>query len=125
MSFEFVEDDRGFVWLKLIGKSSVEDYVGLLQELERMSVEKGQNLFLVNNELVAQDQFLSAKEVRHLTDLLSSMKPFPGVRIAVIANSELAFGMSRMFQSFSGTASSFGVFKHETEALGWLFSQLA
>jgi hypothetical protein len=65
-------------------------------------------------------QLPSSDDVRSLATFARSKAPVESARMAIIASSDLAFGVSMMFKGFVGYGERLVVVRDETEAMDWL-----
>ena len=65
-------------------------------------------------------QLPSSEDIRSLAALARSKAPFDSARMAIIATSDLAFGVSMMFKAFVGYGERLVVVRDEREAMDWL-----
>lgn len=61
-----------------------------------------------------------SSEIRVLAHLARDMAPAPEARMAIVASSDLAFGVSMMFKGLVGFGDRLIVVRDEAEALAWL-----
>ena len=71
-------------------------------------------------DLRAVTQLPSSEEIRSLAAFARSNAPVDSVRMAIIAPTDLAFGVSMMFKAFVGYGERLEVVRDETEAMDWL-----
>jgi hypothetical protein len=62
----------------------------------------------------------TAEDIRSLAALARSKAPLPDARMAIIASSDLAFGVSMMFKAFVGYGERLLVVRDEREAMAWV-----
>ena len=80
---------------------------------------------LIDMTGVTEIEFISTKRVAFLADLSASMDP-PALtsKLAIIATTDLHFGLARMYETYRGTAKqgtkAVRVFRDRGEALQWL-----
>jgi len=80
---------------------------------------------LIDMTGVTEIEFLSTKRVAFLADLSASMDP-PALtsKLAIIATTDLHFGLARMYETYRETArqgtKAVRVFRNRNEALQWL-----
>ena len=65
-------------------------------------------------------QLPSSEDVRSLAAFARSKAPVPDARMAIIAPSDLAFGVSMMFKAFVGYGERLLVVRDEQEAMAWV-----
>src|ERR1044072_8791783 len=65
-------------------------------------------------------QLPSSDDIRSLASFARTKAPVETARMAIIASSDLAFGVSMMFKAFVGYGERLLVVRDETEALDWL-----
>jgi hypothetical protein len=65
-------------------------------------------------------QLPSSEEIRSLATFARTRAPVETARMAIIASSDLAFGVSMMFKGFVGYGERLLVVRDEQEALDWL-----
>jgi hypothetical protein len=65
-------------------------------------------------------QLPSSDDVRSLAAFARSKAPVPDARMAIIASSDLAFGVSMMFKAFVGYGERLLVVRDEREAMAWV-----
>jgi hypothetical protein len=119
ISYE-IDRERGLIWTRCIGVSTLEEVLAHFGELRSQpNLPEGMDVLLDLSEMTnapERDQLRSvAGEVKDLT---------PKLRwgaIAIVAPTDLLFGMSRMFGIFSeGHFADTGVFRTIGEAERWL-----
>jgi hypothetical protein len=71
-------------------------------------------------DLRAVTQLPSSPDVRSLATFARLKAPVDGARMAIIAPTDLAFGVSMMFKAFVGYGDRLLVVRDEAEALAWL-----
>lgn len=59
-------------------------------------------------------------EVRSLATMARDLAPAPGARLAIIAPSDLGFGVAMMFAGFAGLSDRLLVARDEAEAVRWV-----
>ena len=62
----------------------------------------------------------SSAEIRSMAAMSLDWRPDPAARIAVIAASDVTYGVSMMFGGYAGYRDQLAVFRDEAEALAWL-----
>ena len=67
-------------------------------------------------------QLPSSDEIRSLATFARTKAPVETARMAIIASSDLAFGVSMMFKGFVGYGERLIVVRDESEAMAWLQS---
>ena len=67
-------------------------------------------------------QLPSSDDIRSLAAFARTKAPVETARMAIIASSDLAFGVSMMFKAFVGYGERLLVVRDETEAMDWLTS---
>jgi hypothetical protein len=67
-------------------------------------------------------QLPSSDDIRSLAAFARSRAPVETARMAIIASSDLAFGVSMMFKAFVGYGERLVVVRDEAEAVDWLKS---
>ena len=67
-------------------------------------------------------QLPSSEDIRSLATFARSRAPLETARMAIIASSDLAFGVSMMFKAFVGYGERLVVVRDEKEAKDWLTS---
>jgi len=65
-------------------------------------------------------QLPSSDDIRSLAAFARTKAPVESARMAIIASSDLAFGVSMMFKGFVGYGERLLVVRDETEAMDWL-----
>jgi hypothetical protein len=65
-------------------------------------------------------QLPSSDDIRSLATFARSKAPVETARMAIIASSDLAFGVSMMFKAFVGYGERLVVVRDENEAMDWL-----
>ena len=65
-------------------------------------------------------QLPSSDDIRSLATFARTKAPMDTARMAIIASSDLAFGVSMMFKGFVGYGERLIVVRDETEAMLWL-----
>jgi hypothetical protein len=65
-------------------------------------------------------QLPSSDDIRSLAAFARSKAPVETARMAIIASSDLAFGVSMMFKAFVGYGERLVVVRDEKEAMDWL-----
>lgn len=70
-------------------------------------------------------QLPSSEDIRSLALFARSRAPDDTARMAILASSDLAFGVSMMFKAFVGYGSRLIVVRDEDEAFGWLAGGLS
>ena len=69
-------------------------------------------------------QLPSSEDIRSLAAFARTKAPLETARMAIIASSDLAFGVSMMFKAFVGYGERLIVFRDEGEAMDWLLKGL-
>lgn len=67
-------------------------------------------------------QLPSSDDIRALATFARTKAPVEKARMAIIASSDLTFGVSMMFKGFVGFGERLVVVRDETEAMAWLNS---
>ncbi len=62
----------------------------------------------------------SSEDVRSLATFVRTIAPVEVARMAILASSDLAFGVSMMFKAFVGYGERLIVVREENEAMAWL-----
>jgi hypothetical protein len=65
-------------------------------------------------------QLPSSDDIRSMATLARTKAPIDSARMAIIASSDLAFGVSMMFKGFVGFGERLIVVRDEAEAMEWL-----
>src|SRR3954468_14691850 len=65
-------------------------------------------------------QLPSTDELRQLATFSRANAPDPSARMALLASSDLAFGVSMMFKAYAGYGERLAVVRDEAEAMAWL-----
>jgi hypothetical protein len=65
-------------------------------------------------------QLPSSEDIRTLASFARNKAPVQTARMAIIASSDLAFGVSMMFKAFVGYGERLLVVRNEDEAMNWL-----
>ena len=65
-------------------------------------------------------QLPSSDDIRSLAAFARTKAPVETARMAIIASSDLAFGVSMMFKAFVGYGERLIVVRDEAEAMNWL-----
>jgi hypothetical protein len=71
-------------------------------------------------DLREETQLPSSDDIRSLAAFARTKAPVESARMAIIASSDLAFGVSMMFKAFVGYGERLLVVRDETEAMNWL-----
>ena len=71
-------------------------------------------------DLRAVTQLPSSEDIRSLAAFARTRAPVETARMAIIAPSDLAFGVSMMFKAFVGYGERLIVVRDEKEAMDWL-----
>lgn len=71
-------------------------------------------------DLRAVTQLPSSEDIRSLAAFARTKAPVETARMAIIAPSDLAFGVSMMFKAFVGYGERLIVVRDEAEAMDWL-----
>ena len=112
-----IDRERHFVLTRGVGTLTDEDVLGHQRELRaEAGFESDMNQLI---DLSQTERFeLAAGTLRQIV----AMNPFgKGSRRALVSPSDLAFGMSRMFEAFSdGSEQEVRVFRDMAEAREWL-----
>lgn len=65
-------------------------------------------------------QLPSSEDIRSLAALARAKAPVDAARMAILASSDLAFGVGMMFKAFVGFGERLIVVRDEAEAMAWL-----
>ncbi len=117
MSIETEIDDRGFVVVKPVGKNSVEDYVEAFRALRRDKTSREINKVLFDTTGI--EVSLSNKDIANLTGMVSGGHDPSKRKVAVLVQSSLKYGLTRMFMSLADEE-SFQIFSGIDDAAVWL-----
>jgi hypothetical protein len=113
--------EQGVVVVELRGRI---DDAELLEATDRLIADAdrlpGLNELVDARELEVND--LSSAALRKVADRFAAgPRPDEGVRVALVAGSDVAYGLGRMYQALrDGSAAEFRVFRELPEARGWL-----
>jgi hypothetical protein len=73
-------------------------------------------------DLRAVSQLPSSEDIRSLAVFARTKAPVETARMAILASSDLAFGVSMMFKAFVGYGERLIVVREESEAMSWLMN---
>jgi hypothetical protein len=73
-------------------------------------------------DLRAVTELPTSAEIRQLAALSRTKAPDTPARMAIVASSDLAFGVSMMFKAFVGFGDRLLIVRDEKEALDWLIA---
>src|SRR5262245_30094503 len=119
-----VDHDQRLVVATPHGVLTDEDVFGYQQEVWSRADVKGYGE-LIDMTGVSQIEFVSTRRIAFLADLSASMDP-PALtsKLAIIAITDLHFGLGRMYETYRETAKqgtkTVRVFRNRSDALQWL-----
>jgi predicted phage-related endonuclease len=119
-----IDHDQRLVIATPHGKLTDADIFGYQQEVWSRLEVRGYNE-LIDMAGVSEIEFISTKRVAFLADLSASMDP-PALasKLAIIATTDLHFGLARMYETYRETAKqgtkAVRVFRNRSEAARWL-----
>ena len=119
-----IDHDQRLVIAKPQGVLTDADVFGYQQEVWSRPEVRGYNE-LIDMAGVTEIEFVSTKRIAFLADLSASMDP-PALtsKLAIIATTDLHFGLARMYETYRETAKqgtkTVRVFGNRNEALEWL-----
>ena len=119
MGFRYSFDEaRGVLYLWRFGKVGLDEFRKSIEEI--FSREEFARVGRILNDLSEGDfSSLQVPELTHYADFVKERIGDREIRVAIVAPSELSFGLARMFEVFSGIG-NLEVFKTRQEALDWL-----
>lgn len=110
-------DDRGFIVITPVGKNAVEDYVGVFRNLSKDENTRNINRLLFDTRQI--EVSLSNSDIADLTQLLDRRGRPEDRKVAVLVQSNLKYGLTRMYMALA-EEETFQIFSCQSEAEQWL-----
>jgi len=116
--------DQDFTWFTLKGAINTDEWISTIEEYAAQGLTKYELFDLLKVEM--DMELPTSDDIRRIFDSARSgahLRP-PGGKTAMLANEEVIFGLSRMYDILATTEESItwetGVFHSLSEAVEWL-----